>query len=79
MDVAGGTLQPGYWSRDGRWIYFGGGKEMFEDLYHANGIHSIFCGMIAPEASGMHRGQWTMFAPDGTPFGTRPFMQIQVP
>jgi len=34
------------------WIYFGGGKEMFEEIYHANGIHSVFCGMIAPEASG---------------------------
>lgn len=34
------------------WIYFGGGKELFEEIYHANGIHSVFCGMIAPEASG---------------------------
>ena len=39
------------------WIYFGGGKEMFEDLYHANGIHSIFCGMIAPEASGWFKNR----------------------
>jgi len=35
--------------------------------------------LIAPEAAGTHRGQWTMFASDGTPFGTRPFVQIQVP
>jgi len=34
------------------WIYFGGGKELFEEIYHVNGIHSVFCGMIAPEASG---------------------------
>ncbi len=34
------------------WIYFGGGKELFDDIYRANGIHSVFCGMIAPEASG---------------------------
>jgi TRAP-type mannitol/chloroaromatic compound transport system substrate-binding protein len=34
------------------WIYFGGGKELFEEIYHANGLHSVFCGMIAPEASG---------------------------
>ncbi|MGH6660356.1 MAG: TRAP transporter substrate-binding protein, partial [Rhodospirillales bacterium] len=34
------------------WIYFGGGRELFEEIYHVNGIHSVFCGMIAPEASG---------------------------
>jgi TRAP-type mannitol/chloroaromatic compound transport system substrate-binding protein len=39
------------------WIYFGGGKELFEDIYHANGIHSIFCGMIAPEASGWFKSR----------------------
>lgn len=37
------------------WIYFGGGKEQFEEIYHANGIHSVFCGLIAPEASGWFR------------------------
>jgi hypothetical protein len=35
--------------------------------------------LIAPAGAGTHRGQWQLFAPDGTPFGTRPFMQIQVP
>jgi hypothetical protein len=35
--------------------------------------------LIAPEAAGSYRGQWTMFAPDGTPFGTRPYVQIAVP
>lgn len=34
------------------WIYFGGGRELFDEIYHINGIHSVFCGMIAPEASG---------------------------
>lgn len=37
------------------WIYFGGGKELFDEIYHANGIHSVFCGLIAPEASGWFR------------------------
>ena len=37
------------------WIYFGGGKEQFEEIYHANGIHSVFCGLISPEASGWFR------------------------
>jgi len=35
--------------------------------------------LIAPAAEGTHRGQWQLFAPDGTPFGTKPFVQIQVP
>ncbi|MCH7935653.1 MAG: TRAP transporter substrate-binding protein [Proteobacteria bacterium] len=39
------------------WIYFGGGKEQFEEIYHANGIHSVFCGLIAPEASGWFRNR----------------------
>jgi len=37
------------------WIYFGGGQALFNELYHAQGIHSLFCGMIAPEASGWFR------------------------
>jgi TRAP-type mannitol/chloroaromatic compound transport system substrate-binding protein len=37
------------------WIYFGGGQELFNKIYHANGIHSLFCGLIAPEASGWFR------------------------
>ncbi len=34
------------------WIKFGGGKELFEEIYHANNIHGVHCGLIAPEASG---------------------------
>lgn len=37
------------------WIYFGGGQELFNEIYHANGIHSLFCGLIAPEAAGWFR------------------------
>jgi len=37
------------------WIYFGGGRELFEDIYRAQGLHSVFCGLIAPEASGWFR------------------------
>ena len=37
------------------WIYFVGARELFELIYHANAIHSIFCGLIAPEASGWFR------------------------
>jgi len=39
------------------WIYFGGGQELFNEIYNANGIHSIFCGLIAPEAAGWFRNR----------------------
>ncbi|MFC3051261.1 TRAP transporter substrate-binding protein [Kordiimonas pumila] len=34
------------------WFDFGGGKELFEEIYHKHNIHSIICGMTPPEASG---------------------------
>lgn len=34
------------------WYDFGGGKELFERIYHSHNIHSIICGIIPPEASG---------------------------
>lgn len=34
------------------WVKFGGGQEIFDELYGANNIKSLFCGVIAPEASG---------------------------
>ena len=37
------------------WYTFGGGKQLFEELYHEHNIHGIICGVIAPEASGWFR------------------------
>ncbi len=37
------------------WIKFGGGREMFEEIYHRHNIHGVHCGIIAPEASGWFR------------------------
>ena len=34
------------------WFYFSDGQKIFNDIYHKKGIHSIICGMSAPEASG---------------------------
>ncbi|NVJ97590.1 MAG: TRAP transporter substrate-binding protein [Alphaproteobacteria bacterium] len=34
------------------WIDYGGGRELFEEIYHKHNIHSILCGMTPPEASG---------------------------
>ncbi|NQU55875.1 MAG: TRAP transporter substrate-binding protein [Rhodospirillales bacterium] len=41
------------------WIYFGGGLELYDEIYQKYGIHSIMCGMIAPEASGWFRRKFT--------------------
>lgn len=35
--------------------------------------------LITPESAGTYRGQWTIFALDGRPFGTRPYVMIRVP
>lgn len=37
------------------WLYYGGGKELWEEIAHRNNIHPVFCGVIAPEASGWFR------------------------
>ncbi|WP_020401049.1 TRAP transporter substrate-binding protein [Kordiimonas gwangyangensis] len=34
------------------WYDYGGGKELFEQVYHKHNIHGIICGMSPPEASG---------------------------
>ncbi len=41
------------------WAYFGGGEELLNEIYHPHGIHSVLCGMIAPEASGWYRRSFT--------------------
>ena len=35
--------------------YFGGGADLLNEIYHPHGIHSVLCGMIAPEAAGWYR------------------------
>jgi len=34
------------------WYYFGGGKEIYQELYEKHNIKGIICGITAPEASG---------------------------
>jgi TRAP-type mannitol/chloroaromatic compound transport system substrate-binding protein len=41
------------------WVYFSGGEGLLNEIYHPHGIHSILCGMIAPEASGWYRRAFT--------------------
>ena len=44
------------------WLKFGGGQEFLEELYEPHNIHSIVCGIIAPEASGWFRNEITSVA-----------------
>lgn len=37
------------------WLFFGGGEAMMQKIYAKHGIHSMICGVIAPEASGWFR------------------------
>ncbi len=37
------------------WMWYGGGEKMMQEIYHRHGLHSIMCGVIAPEASGWFR------------------------
>jgi TRAP-type mannitol/chloroaromatic compound transport system substrate-binding protein len=41
------------------WMWFGGGQDMMNELYNKDGIHSLVCGIIAPEASGWFREEIT--------------------
>ncbi len=34
------------------WFDFGGGRALFEEIYHKHNIHSIICAVTPPEASG---------------------------
>ncbi|MCB9959460.1 MAG: TRAP transporter substrate-binding protein [Rhodospirillaceae bacterium] len=37
------------------WWYYGGGRELAEDIYGAQGVHPIFCGITGPETAGWFR------------------------
>ena len=39
------------------WMKFGGGNELFTEIYEKYGIHSVPSGIIAPEASGWFRNE----------------------
>ncbi len=43
------------------WIYFGGGKELFDGILRRRNIHGVFCGLVAPEAAGWFRRQIRTF------------------
>ena len=37
------------------WFYFGGGRQLFEEIYARHDIRGLLCGVIPPEASGWFR------------------------
>ncbi len=34
------------------WMWHGGGEDLMNEIYNKNGLHSLACGVLAPEASG---------------------------
>ena len=41
------------------WFYYGGGKEMYDELYARHNMKGVMCGMLPPEASGWFREEIT--------------------
>lgn len=41
------------------WYYYGGGKELFEEIYRAHNIHPMVCNLLSPEGSGWFRQEIT--------------------
>ncbi|MEQ8347395.1 MAG: TRAP transporter substrate-binding protein [Sneathiellaceae bacterium] len=39
----------------GGWLFNAGGEDLMNEIYHKHNIHSLICGVIAPEASGWFR------------------------
>lgn len=39
------------------WFYFGGGREIYDELYARHNIKGIICGITAPEASGWFKDE----------------------
>jgi TRAP-type mannitol/chloroaromatic compound transport system substrate-binding protein len=37
------------------WMKYGGGNELYEEMYRPHNIHGVICGIITPEASGWFR------------------------
>ena len=40
------------------WLGYGGGDEIYNRLYHENGVHGLHCATIAPETSGWFRKRY---------------------
>ena len=37
------------------WLYYGGGLQLWDELYHSYNVHAVPCGVTPPEASGWFR------------------------
>jgi len=44
------------------WLGYGGGDEIYNRLYHENGVHGLHCALIAPETSGWFRKRYDTIA-----------------
>jgi Tol biopolymer transport system component len=68
------------------WLNFTSGERMdgpqsmaLGETVPPGGEVDLSIDLIAPQADGTYQGQWQLVAPDGIPFGAKPYVEIVVP
>ncbi len=75
---------PCTWNSQYQWR-FTGGESMGGASVNLSGVVApgatvdIIVPLVAPAGAGTHRGTWRLYSPDGTAFGTEPYVEIKVP
>ncbi|HEY4724182.1 MAG TPA: NBR1-Ig-like domain-containing protein [Anaerolineae bacterium] len=72
------------WTTDYQYKFIGGEQMGGADIKVPNAVQpgetiDLTIKLTAPATAGKYRGQWRLFAPDGTPFGQKPYVDIVVP
>ena len=72
------------WTTDYVYKFIGGDQMGGADIKVPNAVQpgetiDLTIKLTAPATAGKYRGQWRLFAPDGTPFGQKPYVDIVVP
>ena len=72
------------WTTDYQYKFIGGEQMGGGDIKVPQAVQpgdtiNLTLKLTAPATAGKYRGQWRLFAPDGTPFGQKPYVDIVVP
>ena len=72
------------WTTDYQYKFISGEQMGGADIKVPNAVQpgdtiDLTIKLTAPATAGKYRGQWRLFAPDGTPFGQKPYVDIVVP
>jgi hypothetical protein len=73
------TWTPAYTFRSVGGNAMGGATVTVPNDVPPGGTLDISVSLTAPGGNGRHTGQWQLFNPGGTAFGTKPFVEINVP